>query len=69
VLGVPLDGNGDGVLKVKFDPRVVASIVVTVTNASTRMSCGTDSNDRYSCAGTSADDGQTFALRARVKLP
>jgi hypothetical protein len=69
VLGVPLDAGGDGFLKVGFDPRVVVSVVVTLTNASTRMSCGTDSTDRYSCAGQSADDGQTFAVRARVKLP
>jgi hypothetical protein len=70
VLGIPLDAAGDGALRVSFDPRTVASVVVTLTNASSRMTqCWTDSLDRYSCAGQGADDGQTFAVRARVRLP
>ena len=70
VLGVRLDSAGDGHLAVDFDPRRVAAVVVTLTNASTRMSsCGTDRNDRFSCGGQSPDDSQTFAVRARLKLP
>jgi hypothetical protein len=69
-VAVPLNANGDGSQVVAFDPRVVASVVVTLTNASTRMSsCGTDASDRYSCAGESADDGLDFAVRARLRLP
>jgi hypothetical protein len=69
-IGIPLNTNGDGSVLVNFNPRVVASVVVTLTNASTRMtSCGTDASDKYSCAGQSADDGLPFAVRARLRLP
>ncbi|HET6166476.1 MAG TPA: MXAN_6640 family putative metalloprotease [Marmoricola sp.] len=66
---VPLDSAGDGTVVVRFNPRKVAAVVVTVTNASPRMTCGVDPDDRYSCAGESPDDGRTFGVRARVKLP
>jgi hypothetical protein len=70
VLDVPLDGTGHGAVRFRLDPRVLGSVVVTLTNASTRMAtCGTDTADRYSCAGSSADDGLAFSVRARVRLP
>jgi hypothetical protein len=66
--GVPLDAAGDGVLTVRFDPRRVAAVVVTLTNASPRMtSC--DSRTAYACGGRGVDDRQTFAVRAKVRLP
>jgi hypothetical protein len=70
VRAISLDASGGGTRLVTFDPRVVSSVVVTLTNGSTRMTdCGTEGQDLYSCAGHSADDGLSFAARARVKLP
>ncbi|RNM15238.1 MXAN_6640 family putative metalloprotease [Nocardioides pocheonensis] len=70
VLDVPLDGRGHGTIRFRFDPRRLSSVVVTLTNASTRMAtCGTDPADRYSCAGLSADDGLAFSVRAKLRLP
>jgi hypothetical protein len=70
LLTVSLDSHGDGTRTVSFDPRVVARVVVTLTNASLRMvSCGSDSQDRYSCGGRSADDGLSFGVRARLRIP
>jgi hypothetical protein len=67
VIDVRLDRNGDGVARVRFNPRKVVAVVVTVTNASTRTTaCGTDPAVRYSCGGASPDDGVSFAVRARV---
>jgi hypothetical protein len=69
VLDVPLGTTGAGAIRVSFNPRAVRAVVVTLTNASTRMAgCGADQTARYSCAGTGADDGQVFAVRARVRL-
>jgi hypothetical protein len=66
---VLLSTRGTGAIRVAFNPRVVSAVVVTLTNASTRMaSCGADQTARYSCAGTGADDGQVFGVRARVRL-
>ena len=69
VIDVPLDASGNGSVLVAFDPRVVASVVATLTNAGTRTTCGVDPADRYSCAGRSLDDGQPYGLLARVRLP
>jgi hypothetical protein len=70
IVDVPLDGSGSGHVKVSFDPRAIGSVVVTLTNASTRMSsCWSDTADRFSCGGQSADDNLPFTLRARLKLP
>lgn len=69
LVDVPLDGAGDGSVRLGFDPRLVGAIVVTLTNASTRMSaCGSDSADRFACAGLSADDTLPFSVRATVRL-
>ena len=68
VVAVPLNADGDGRRTVRFNPRVVSRVVVTLTNASIRMTgCGTDRADRYSCSGTAVDDGQTFGVRARLR--
>jgi hypothetical protein len=65
-----LDSGGGGSRMVTFDSRVVRSVVVTLTNGSTRMTeCGSDGGDLYSCAGQSVDDGLSFTVHARVKLP
>jgi len=70
VIDVPLDAAGDGVVKVRFDTRTVASVVVTLTNAGTQVAdCGTDSTFAYSCGGRSLDDNQPFSMAAKVKLP
>lgn len=67
---VPLNAAGDGSTLVRFDRRTVASIVVTLANASTRMTdCGTDQGYLYSCGGHSLDDGVAIAMSAKVKLP
>jgi hypothetical protein len=68
VLSVPLSRKGTGAVTVRFDPRVVSAVVVTLTNASTRMvGCGGDQAARYSCAGTGADDHLVFGVRARLR--
>ncbi|WP_457111684.1 MXAN_6640 family putative metalloprotease [Marmoricola sp. URHA0025 HA25] len=70
VVEVPLDAAGDGVVRVRFDRRTVSSVVVTLTNASTRMTgCGTDPGYLYSCGGHSTDDGLRFSVSAKVRLP
>jgi hypothetical protein len=69
-VGIPLDANGDGSRLINFDPRIVAAVVVTLTNASTRNTgCGTDYAYTYACGGQSADDGVTFLVRAKLRLP
>lgn len=69
VLAVPLGTRGTGAVTVRFDPRVVGAVVVTLTNASTRMvGCGNDQAARYSCAGTGADDRLVFGVRARLRI-
>jgi hypothetical protein len=69
VVDVPLDGAGDGTVRVPFETRTVNSVVVTLTNASTRFTgCGTDRAWLYACGGQSADDGLTFNALAKVKL-
>ena len=70
VVDVPLNAAGDGSVLVRFDRRTVGAVVVTLTNASTRMTgCGTDQTYAYSCGGQSLDDGLPFAVSAQVKLP
>jgi hypothetical protein len=70
VVDVPLNASGDGVVKVRFDSRTVASVVVTLTNAGARTAdCGTDRTFAYACGGRSLDDNQPFSVRAVVKVP
>ena len=70
VVDVPLDRAGDGTVRVPFDSRRVSSVVVTLTNASTRMTdCGTDPSYVYACGGRGVDDGLGFSVRAKVRLP
>lgn len=68
LLGVRLNSAGDGKVLVPFNPRRIAAVVVTLTNASPRMTCGVDREDRFACAGQSPDDGRAFSVRARVRL-
>jgi hypothetical protein len=69
VRDVPLSASGAGTLRVGFNPRVVSAVVVTVTNASTRMAgCGSDQPARFSCAGLGADDRRVFSVRARLQI-
>lgn len=65
---VPLNRDGDGTVLVRFNPRKIAAVVVTLTNASARMTCGVDPDDRFACAGQSPDDGRAYSVRARVRL-
>ena len=70
IVDVPLNGAGDGTVRVPFETRTVSSVVVTLTNASTRYTgCGTDRAWLYTCGGQSADDGLAFSARAKVKPP
>lgn len=70
LVAVPLNNRGDGSTRVNFDPRKVRAVVVTLTNASTRFTaCGSDRDELYSCGGRSADDGLTFTVRAKLRLP
>lgn len=69
-LRVALDRDGDTRFSVPFSRRGISNVVVTVTNASTRMSsCG--SGTLWSCAGKPLDDGRDgtglpFAFNARA---
>jgi hypothetical protein len=70
IIDVPLDGAGDGTVRVPFETRTVSLVVVTLTNASTRITgCGSDRAYLYTCGGQSLDDGLAFSTRAKVKLP
>ncbi|MFN8193834.1 MAG: MXAN_6640 family putative metalloprotease [Nocardioidaceae bacterium] len=61
-----LDGNGVGSGSYAFDAATVASVTVTLTNASTRFACWNRSgaDPAYSCQGTPKDDGRSFAYSA-----
>jgi hypothetical protein len=61
---VTLSETGDGRTVVPFDPDRVASVSVTLANASTRYRCrqGTD----FACQGTSRDDGRAYSLAYRA---
>ncbi len=65
---VSLNKRGDGSVRVAFDPRKIASVVVVLSNASPRFfrcRAGT----AYSCGGVPLDDGTRYAVSAQVKLP
>jgi hypothetical protein len=55
---VQLDTNGDGTVTVPFDYTTVASVYVSLVNASTRFKC--HKTYVYSCQGLPIDDGQSF---------
>jgi hypothetical protein len=60
-----LNSQGDGVLAVPFGKTSVAQVVLTVTNASTRISsCG--SGRQWSCGGIPVDNRLPFSFRARA---
>jgi hypothetical protein len=67
-VSVPLDSNGDGGKGVTFNPRLVSRVVVTLTDASIRMTgCGTDDADRFACGGFGVDDDLSFYVSARLR--
>ncbi len=57
---VRLDRRGDGSVIVPFDGRRIATVTVTLVNASTRYRCGRDT--LFSCTGVPRDDGKLFRL-------
>jgi hypothetical protein len=61
---VRLGARGDGAITVPFARVRVSRVVVTLTNASTRMRC--HRGTRLSCAGIPVDDYQRFAFSARA---
>ncbi len=69
-LRVKLDRQGDNRFRVPFGRRDVSSVVLSLTNASTRMAkCR--SGTQWSCGGRPLDDGAkslglVFAFQARA---
>jgi hypothetical protein len=66
---VTLDRRGNGRIVVPFGRRLVDSVALSLSNASTRMTgCTRDPAvaSPYSCGGRSRDDGLVFAFNARV---
>lgn len=61
---VRLDRRGDGALTVRFDPRAVARVVVTLVNTSARYRCGR--NTMYACGGEPRDDGARFRVIGKL---
>jgi hypothetical protein len=70
---MPLDTSGHGRLQIRFDRRVLASVVVVASNTSTAMrDCGTIGDGYggpvYSCYGRGYYDyGQTYAVRTTLR--
>jgi hypothetical protein len=61
---VALGRSGNGSVRVPFDRASVSRVVITLTNASTRMRCHRAT--RLSCAGMPRDDFLRFAYSARA---
>jgi hypothetical protein len=61
---VPLNAAGDGSKKVPFGKTTVGSIVLVLTNASTRFNCFHQSP--FSCQGISLDDRAPFDLKLKL---
>jgi hypothetical protein len=61
---VRLDAHGDGGITVDFRRKRVVRVVLTLTNASTRMTCGRGT--WLSCAGEPHDDGLRLSYSARA---
>ena len=62
---VRLDRRGNGTRTVDFPSAGVRAVVLTLTNASTRMRCNRAT--MLSCAGQPRDDGLRFRYSARVR--
>ncbi|MGH3369501.1 MAG: hypothetical protein ACRDPR_05830, partial [Nocardioidaceae bacterium] len=66
LLGVRLDRRGDARLVTRFGPGEVASVVLSLTNASTRLvGCG-DPRSPLSCRGWSRDDDLRFGFAVQA---
>ncbi len=63
---VPLDRYGNGHRVVAFAPRRISSVVVVLTNGSTRMRACPDNPDPYTCGGHGTYDGDTYRVRANL---
>jgi hypothetical protein len=61
-----LDRTGAGVTRVPFVDGQVASVEVTLVNASTRSRCWVSQFSAYSCFGVPRDDNLTQRIRATV---
>ena len=61
---VRLDRRGNGVLTVPFDRRSVARVNLTLSNTSSRMSCG--GATIWSCQGVPLDDGTRYVFAAKA---
>ncbi len=61
---VDLNPLGFGRVDVPFSARQVATVTVTLANASTRYRCGKDTF--FSCQGTPRDQGQRFGVTAML---
>ncbi|HEY0904904.1 MAG TPA: MXAN_6640 family putative metalloprotease [Marmoricola sp.] len=66
---VPLDHDGVGRVTVRFNPRRVSAVYLTLTNASIRMTGCSGGGGAFACGGTAVDDNQVFTARARLRLP
>ena len=62
---VRLDRGGDGALTVRFGPRTVTRVVVTLVNTSTRYRC--HQNTMFACGGEPRDDDARFRVTAAVR--
>ncbi|MGH2730062.1 MAG: MXAN_6640 family putative metalloprotease, partial [Actinomycetota bacterium] len=59
-----LDASGAATRKVTFNKKKVAGIVLVLSNASTRFSCGRGT--AYSCSGAPMDDDLSYKLTAKL---
>ncbi|MEA2434287.1 MAG: hypothetical protein QOG54_1744 [Actinomycetota bacterium] len=64
VVSIKLDRSGDGSKSVAFGRGTVSSVVLVITNASTRFQCFRQSP--FSCQGLSRDDGKVFKVTSKL---
>lgn len=63
---VPLDAEGRGLTRVRFDADRVRRVVVTLANTSTRYRCRAG-GPTYACQGVPRDQRARFELAARIR--
>jgi hypothetical protein len=61
---IRLSKSGAGSTRVKFAPRKIKRVTLTLVNASTRFGCWEGTN--YSCQGFPLDNSSKFTFRAKV---
>ena len=64
IVEVQLDASGDGTRKVSFGKGVISSVIIVLTNGSTRFDCFRQTV--FSCQGESRDDRRPFKINATL---